>query len=74
MAITYGPVVKLYDEYPIHEASEAPPPGPESKSQPPRVYWAALMERTVQDHAVNTLLDVAMQAGRQGYIRIRWGL
>jgi hypothetical protein len=38
-----------------------------------KIFWAALTERNVQDHAVNTLLDVAMEAGGRGYIRIRWG-
>jgi hypothetical protein len=39
----------------------------------PKVFFAALTERTVQDHAVNALLDIAMDAGGRGYTRIRWG-
>lgn len=37
------------------------------------IYWAALVERNISDHAVNSLLDIAMQAGGSGFIRIRWG-
>lgn len=32
-----------------------------------QVFWAALMERNVQDHAVNALLQVALHAGQRGY-------
>lgn len=38
----------------------------------PTVYWAALLERSTQDNAVQTLLDVASHAGQMGYRRLRW--
>ena len=37
-----------------------------------KVFWAALLERNIQDAAVQSLLDVAMAAGATGYSRIRW--
>ena len=46
--------------------ADAPPAGH-------AVYWSPLLERNTSDHAVNSLLDVATQAGGMGYIRIRWG-
>lgn len=37
-----------------------------------RVFWAALMERSIQEYAVNSLLDVAMQCGAQeNYVRLK---
>jgi hypothetical protein len=72
MGVSFGPVLKpveCFSEYPLHDPSL---PGP-APSQAPKVFWAALIERTVVDHAVNTLLDVSMEAGGRGYVRIRWG-
>ena len=38
-----------------------------------KVFWAVPMERNISDHGVNTLIDIAMHAGGNGYTRIRWG-
>jgi len=37
----------------------------------PKVYWAMLLERTVSDTAVQSALDVAADAGRNGYLRLQ---
>lgn len=36
----------------------------------PRVFWSALLERSVHNYAVSSLLDVAMDAGMNGFSRI----
>lgn len=35
-----------------------------------KVYWAVLMERSIQEYAVASLLNVAQHAGKRGYDRI----
>jgi hypothetical protein len=42
----------------------------EADNEHPQVYWAVLMERSVQQDAVSALLDVAMTAGAAGAMRI----
>lgn len=37
-----------------------------------KIWWAALLERNIMDHAVQSLMDVAMQAGQRGHVRLRW--
>ena len=70
MPISYGPAIRYptREQYPLHE-----PLQPGQLAGTSKVFWAILMERNVQDHAANTLLDVAMEAGSHGYTRIMWG-
>lgn len=43
---------------------------PGETNNDPRVFWAVLMERTIQQEAVQSLLDIAMTAGALGAMRI----
>lgn len=37
-----------------------------------RVFWAVLMERSIEEHAANALFAVAGHCARLGYTQIRW--
>lgn len=37
------------------------------------IHWCLLMERSIQEHAVDAMLDVATFAGHKGYVRLSIG-